>query len=86
MRERQGGVCGRRRVAALTACIGMACAWATGCGMVGNPLPPENIGIEAKVRAQAERARSTQKENQRAPGEESESEMALPPLQPLGIQ
>lgn len=86
MRERQGGVCGRRRVAALTACIVMACAWATGCGMVGNPLPPEDIGIEAKVRAQAERARSTQKENQRAPGEESESEMALPPLQPLGIQ
>ena len=86
MRERQGGVCGRRRVAALTACIVMACAWATGCGMVGNPLPPEDIGIEAKVRAQAERTRSTQKENQRAPGEESESEMALPPLQPLGIQ
>lgn len=86
MKEQQGGVCGRRRVAALAACIGMACAWGTGCGMVGDPLPPEYIGIEAKVRAQAERARSTQEENQPAPGEKSESDVALPPLRPLGIQ
>ena len=83
-----GGVCRRQgRVAALTACIGMACAWGTGCGMVGAPLPPEDIGIEAKVRAQAERTRSTQEENQTAPtGQESEPEITLPPLQPLGIQ
>lgn len=87
MKEQQGGVCGRGKIAALAACIGMACAWATGCGMVGNPLPPEDIGIEAKVRAQAERARLTQEENQPAPaGEKSESEIALPPLRPLGIQ
>ncbi len=86
MKEQQGGVCGRRRVAALTACIGMVCAWGTGCGMVGDPLPPEDIGIEAKVRAQAERARSAQEENQAAPGEKSESDVALPPLRPLGIQ
>ena len=86
MREQQGGVCGRRRVAALAACIGMACAWGTGCGMAGEPLPPEDIGIEAKVRAQAERARSAQEENQAAPGEKSESDVALPPLRPLGIQ
>ena len=86
MKEQQGGVCGCRRVAVLAACIGMACAWATGCGMVGDPLPPEDIGIEAKVRAQAERARSTQEENQPGPGEKSESEITLPPLQPLGIQ
>lgn len=86
MKEQQGGICGHRKIAALAACIGMACAWATGCGIAGNPLPPEDIGIEAKVRAQAERARSTQEENQPAPGEKSESEMALPPLRPLGIQ
>ena len=86
MKEQQGGVYGRRKIAALTACIGMACAWGTGCGMAGAPLPPEDIGIEAKVRAQAERARSTQEENQPAPGEKSESDVALPPLRPLGIQ
>lgn len=86
MKEQQGGVCGRRKIAALAACIGMACAWTTGCGIAGNPLPPEDIGIEAKIRAQAERARLTQEENQPAPGEKSESEMALPPLHPLGIQ
>ena len=86
MSDQQRSVCGHRRVAALAACIVMACAWATGCGMVGNPLPPEDIGIEAKVRAQAERARSTQEENQPGPGEKSESEITLPPLQPLGIQ
>ena len=86
MKDWQGGVYGRRRGAALAACIVMACAWGTGCGMVGDPLPPEDIGIEAKVRAQAERARSTQEENQPAPGEKSESEITLPPLQPLGIQ
>lgn len=86
MKEQQGGVCRRRRVAALTACIGMACAWGTGCGMAGAPLPPEDIGIEAKVRAQAERARSSQDENQADPGEKSESDVVLPPLRPLGIQ
>ena len=86
MGERQGGVYGCRRVAALAACIVMAWGGGTGCGMVGNPLPPEDIGIEAKVRAQAERARSTQEQNQPAPGEKSESEITLPPLQPLGIQ
>jgi len=86
MKEQQGGVCGRCKIVALAACIGMACAWGTGCGMAGAPLPPEDIGIEAKVRAQAERARSSQDENQAAPGEKSESDVALPPLRPLGIQ
>ena len=48
-----------------------------------SPHPPADIGIGAKVPAQA---RSTQKGNQTGSGEESESDVALPPLHPLVIR
>ena len=51
---------------------------AAGCGVVGPPIAPEDIGIEAKVRAQR------QAEEQRSTPEEPE--VVLPPLQPVGTQ
>jgi hypothetical protein len=51
---------------------------AAGCGVVGSPIAPEDIGIEAKVRAQR------QAEEQRSTPEEPE--VVLPPLQPVGTQ
>ena len=45
---------------------------------MGSPIAPEDIGIEAKIRAQR------QAEEQRATPEETD--VVLPPLQPVGNQ
>lgn len=64
--------------------IGVACFILLGCGAVGPPLPPEKIGIEAKIRQQEaqEEAGQPQKEKILPIGEE---EVVLPPLQPVDI-
>ncbi len=54
-------------------------SFAAGCGVVGPPIAPEDIGIEAKIRAQR------QAEEQRMTAEEK-PEVVLPPLQPVGNQ
>ena len=63
-----------RRILVLT----VLSSFAAGCGVTGSPIAPEDIGIEAKIRAQrqAEEKRSTQEE----------PEVVLPPLQPVGTQ
>ncbi|MCY4612060.1 MAG: hypothetical protein OXB94_00335 [Nitrospira sp.] len=63
-----------RRILVLT----VLCSVAAGCGVKGGPIAPEDIGIEAKIRAQrqAEEKRSTPEE----------PEVVLPPLQPVGTQ
>ena len=53
------------------------------CGVVAPPIPPEDIGIEAKIRAQkkVEGGKNGNSENTMIPlGEES---VPLPPLQPV---
>ena len=57
---------------------------ATGCGVTGAPIAPEDIGIEAKIRAQ--RQAEEQRATPDAPSPEEEPEVALPPLQPVGNQ
>ncbi len=60
-----------------------------GCGVVGPPLPPEDIGIEAKVRSQKEAEEKTgeKKKKEEQPivplGQE---DVTLPPVNPLGVQ
>ncbi|MYC26865.1 MAG: hypothetical protein F4X63_02550 [Nitrospira sp. SB0662_bin_26] len=56
----------------------MLVSFAAGCGVMGAPIAPEDIGIEAKIRAQR------QAEEQRTTPEESE--VVLPPLRPVGNQ
>jgi predicted small lipoprotein YifL len=62
----------------------MLLSFAAGCGVAGPPIAPENIGIEAKIRAQrqAEEPRATPE----APSPEEEPEVVLPPLRPVGTQ
>ena len=57
---------------------------AAGCGVVGAPIAPEDIGIEAKIRAQ--RQAEEQRATQEAPSPEEEPEIVLPPLRPVGNQ
>lgn len=56
------------------------------CGAVGPPLPPEDIGIEAKIRSQQQ---ATQNKLEQAEIEivpiDQENAM-LPIIQPLGMQ
>lgn len=61
------------------------CSVAVGCGVVGSPIAPEDIGIEAKVRAQrqAEEKLSTPEEPCRGG---PACPPWLPPLQPVGTQ
>ena len=56
------------------------------CGVVAPPIPPEDIVIEAKIRAQkkVEGGKNGNNENTMIPlGEES---VPLPPLQPIMSQ
>ena len=66
--------------------LGALLAGGAGCGAVGDPIAPEDIGIEAKVRAQrqAEALRAAPEGQQTTPDEEPE--IVLPPLQPIGAQ
>lgn len=56
------------------------------CGVVGPPIAPEDIGIEAKIRAQkqAEEEQGKRAEKSRVPIDQEE--VPLPPLQPVGSQ
>lgn len=53
-----------------------------GCGKVGPPIPPEDIGIAAKI----ERERREQAAKDREAEPQREEEVELPPLRPVGIR
>lgn len=58
-----------------------------GCGAVGPPIPPEDVGIEAKARQQrqdqARKEEITAEDQTTAPVEEA---VELPPLYPIGTR
>ena len=56
------------------------------CGVVGPPLPPEDIGIEAKIRAQKKAQENTTENTETNPVPLDQEEVSLPPLQRLGTQ
>jgi hypothetical protein len=64
--------------------LGVLLCLLVGCGAVGPPLPPEKIGIEAKIRQQRsqEHSQDTAEEQIVPIGED---EVVLPSLQPIGI-
>ena len=56
----------------------------TSCGVVGPPIPPEDIGIEAKIRSQ-NKPKKTQNDGEEVVPIEEEP-ISLPPLQRVGSQ
>ncbi len=70
----------------IIALTGVLVSCVAGCGIVGSPIAPEDVGIEAKIRAhrQAEERRSAPEGQPISPTEESE--VVLPPLRPVGTQ
>ena len=57
--------------------------WLGGCGKVGSPIAPEDIGIAAKV--EQERRAASGEDREEAEREEKE-EVELPPLRPIGTR
>ena len=58
-----------------------------GCGAVGPPIPPEDVGIEAKVKKQQQD--QDRKERMPAEGQKTtpvEEAVELPPLYPIGTR
>ena len=66
-------------------CLGVV-VFAQSCGVVGPPIAPEDIGIEAKIRKQnqADVDKGENAEQLVVPIEQEE--VQLPPLKPLGSQ
>ena len=57
----------------------------TGCGTVGPPMAPEDIGLAARLRAEEEKAaKAVPKPEEEVIGEVDESELA--PLYPIGTR
>jgi len=59
---------------------------AQGCGVVGPPLPPEDIGIEAKIRSQKQAETHTTENGEQQVVPLDQEDVTLPPIQPLGAQ
>ena len=55
-----------------------------GCGAAGAPIPPEDVGIEAKVRKQQQEREQALQEDEESPIEEEA--VTLPALRPVGTR
>ncbi|RMH33557.1 MAG: hypothetical protein D6690_11420 [Nitrospirae bacterium] len=60
--------------------------WSSGgCGVVGPPIPPEDVGIEAKMREQASQHPTPAQTTESDTATDLETEpVSLPPLRPVG--
>ena len=67
--------------------LGVLLSWGVGCGTVGDLIAPEDIGIEAKVRArQRADALRTTPQGQQPVAVREKPDVTLPPLQPMDAQ
>ena len=55
------------------------------CGQVNSPIPPEDVGIEAKLRKQQKQIEEQEKTSDDEVPIEEES-VELPPLRPIGTR
>lgn len=55
-----------------------------GCGTIGPPIPPEEVGLAAKMIEQKEKARLAEGKPPKPAGAEEEDEVILPPVRPTG--
>jgi hypothetical protein len=67
---------------ALSSLVFVGLVGAVACGTVGPPIPPEEVGLAAKIIEQKEKERKAKREDAK-PAEE-EDEVALPPVRPIG--
>ena len=85
-----------RRASAISILIGMMMGLLVGCGAVGSPIPPENVGVNATIERQKTSesiAETRRKATEAAESTEPEpdsplqgQDINLPPLQPVGTR
>lgn len=103
-RRSQGGEMGRMSFAVARGVVGVLLGGLLvihsleGCGKKGSPIPPEDIGVAAKLererqqaaqgaRRQAQQVAPAEGERERPPDDlPSEEDVQLPPLRPIGTQ
>ena len=66
--------------------LGAMLYFAQGCGVAGPPLPPEKIGIEAKIRSQQQAEEGITENGQKEIVPIDQEDVSLPPLQPIDAQ
>ena len=67
--------------------LGFVLSLNVGCGAVGKPIPPEDVGIEAKKRKQEREGRAGQdKPDIDEPLPATEQPEELPSLYPIGVR
>ena len=67
----------------LLLCLGGVLFFGASCGVVAPPIPPEDIGIEAKIRAQKKTEGGETRNSKKATVPLGEASIPLPPLQPV---
>jgi hypothetical protein len=73
------------KIAALVSALFIGLSGGVGCGTIGPPIPPEEVGLAAKLIEQKEKARKAEGKQPRPSGEEKEEgEVVLPPVRPTG--
>jgi len=79
----------RRTLAAAAGLLLLGLSEVTGCGQIGSPIPPEDIGLVRRLqkeRAKEEAARKEAAVQAQRPKEEApeQPDVQLPPLRPSG--
>ncbi len=69
------------RIAALVSALLLGLSGVLGCGTIGPPIPPEEVGLAAKIIEQKEKERKAKGAEAKP---EEEDEVVLPPVRPIG--
>lgn len=68
----------------------LAVGWLIGCGVIGPPIPPEDVGVERTIQRQKQQEELEGKGHEAGVppvAEEPEApEVVLPPLRPVGTR
>jgi len=69
------------------AAVGVLLSLLLGCGAVGKPIPPEDVGIEAKIKKQERKSKGEQETpSVDEPVPVTEQPEELPPFYPIGVR
>ncbi len=72
------------KIAALVSALLISLSGIVACGTIGPPIPPEEVGLAAKITEQKEKERTAKLKEAKPAGEEEAAEVTLPPVRPTG--
>ncbi len=74
----------KRSARILGLCVSLALS--VGCGAVGPPIPPEDVGIAAKIRKQEQRAQPGDRSSEEPNTVPEDDNVQLPVFYPIGTR